>query len=34
MKFRIAIKLVAAAVLIFLLLLFSSTGVDFVYKGF
>jgi hypothetical protein len=34
MKFGIIIRLVVVAVLILLLLLLSSTGVDFVYKGF
>ncbi len=34
MTLRIICKLTAAAILILLLLLFSSSQVDFVYKGF
>jgi hypothetical protein len=34
MNLRLIAKFAAAAALIFLLLLFSSSNVDFVYKGF
>jgi hypothetical protein len=34
MTLRIALKFLAAAALIFLILTFSSTKVDFVYAGF
>lgn len=34
MKIRIALKLIAIVLLVLILLIFSETGVDFVYTGF
>ena len=34
MKIRVALKLIAIVLLVFVLLIFAKTGVDFVYTGF